>query len=299
MPGMKGMKAGYDKVPTDELPTTPGEDEAEVDLFELKQQNLRSLQTHRCKHLLIANSILFCVSVFLMATTYNRSKLSTADFVSKFSSYSPARVAVQYVSGTFNATQGRDSGYVGTSNETEEMWNWVTVDMGDQMITPEELKLVNKPETSVKVKDPKTGKEGYRIGLEVFHQLHCLNLIRKSTYRDQYNGKGDFAEEDEGKIRAHLGINTRTPLSPSHFNPIDLSDAPKFGQMLTYPTDHCLEMLRMNIMCQVDIGVITFHELPDKPGDPWPDFSSLHVCRDFDAVRKWAIENTVANDDIF
>ena len=58
-------------------------------------------------------------------------------------------------------------------------------------------------------------------------------------------------------------------------------------------------MLRMNIMCQVDIGVITFHELPDKPGDPWPDFSTKHVCRDFDAVRKWAIDNTVANDDIF
>ena len=55
----------------------------------------------------------------------------------------------------------------------------------------------------------------------------------------------------------------------------------------------------MNIMCQVDIGVITFHEKPDRPGDPYPDFSSKHVCRDFDAVRDWAIINTVANDDIF
>lgn len=264
---MKGIKAGYDKIPPEKLPTTLREDEAELDLFELKQQNLRSLQQHGSKHLLIANSILFCASVFLLAATYNRSTPNTGDFVSKFSSYSPARVAVQYVSATFNATQGEASGYVGTSNETEEMWNWVTVAMGDQMITPEELKLVNKPETSVKVKDPKTGKEGYRIGLEVFHQLHCLNLIRKSTYLDHYKGKGDFAEDDEGKIRGHL--------------------------------DHCLEMLRMNIMCQVDIGVITFHELPDKSGDPWPDFSTLHVCRDFDAVRKWAIENTVANDDIF
>jgi Mycotoxin biosynthesis protein UstYa len=210
MPDMKGVKTGYDQVPPDKH-TTLGEDEAELDLFELKQQNLRSLQTHRSKRLLIANSILFCVSAFLLASTYIRSTPSTAQFVSKFSSYSPAREAVQYVSGTFNATQGKDSGYVGTSNETEEMWNWVTVDMGDQMITPEELKLVNKPETSVKTKDPKTGKEGYRIGLEVFHQLHCLNLVRKSTYRDHYKGKGDFAEEDEVKIRAHLGMDTQTP----------------------------------------------------------------------------------------
>jgi hypothetical protein len=298
MPSMKGMKARYDKVPPDELPTTPGEDEAELDLFELKRQNLRSLQINRSKYLLFANSILFCASVFILATTYNRSTPSSAEFVSKFSSYSPARVAVQYVSGTFNASQGKDSGYVGTSNETEEMWDWVTVDMGDQMITSEELKLVHKPETSVKVKDPKTGKEGYRIGLEVFHQLHCLNLIRKSTYRDHYKGKGDF-KEDEDKVRAHLGMNTQLPFPPLTSTQVIMPMLPKFGQLLTYSTDHCLEMLRMNIMCQVDIGVITFHELPDKPGDPWPDFSSLHVCRDFDAVRKWAIENAVANDDIF
>jgi len=213
---MKGVKAGYEKVPPDEISTTPAEDGAGLDMFELKQQNLRSVQIRRSKRLLIANSILFCTSAFLLATTYIRGTPSAAQFVSKFSSYSPARKAVQYVSGTFNATQGKDSGYIGTSNETEEMWNWVTVDMGDQMITTEELKLVNKPETSVKIKDPKTGKEGYRIGLEVFHQLHCLNLVRKSTYRDHYKGKGDFAEEDDVKIRNHLGMDSRTPpLFPS------------------------------------------------------------------------------------
>jgi hypothetical protein len=207
---MKGIKPVYDIVSSDDASTTLGEDEEGLDLFELRQQNLRSLQTHRFNRLLIANSILFCVSAILLGITYIRSAPSTTQFVEKFSSYSPAREAVKYVSGTFNATQGKDSGYVGTSNETEEMWNWVTVDIGDQMITPEELKLVNKPETSIKTKDPKTGKEGYRIGLEVFHQLHCLNLIRKSTYRDHYDGKGDFAEKDEATIRAHLGKDSLT-----------------------------------------------------------------------------------------
>jgi hypothetical protein len=210
MPNMKIFEPLYDKVSSDEVPTTLVEDEEDLDLFELKMQNLRSLQTHRFKRLLIANSTLFCVSAILLAITYIRSTPGTSQFVEKFSSYSPAREAVKYVSGTFNATQGKDSGYVGTSSETEEMWNWVTVDIGDQMITPEELKLVNKPETSIKTKDPKTGKEGYRIGLEVFHQLHCLNLVRKSTYRDHYDGKGDFAEKDEAKIRAHLGKDSRS-----------------------------------------------------------------------------------------
>lgn len=213
---MKGIESVYDKVSSDESSATLSEDEEY--LFELNQQNLQTLQTRPYKGLLIANSLLFCVSIFLLATTYIRSTPRTAQFVKKFSSYSPAREAVKYVSGMFNATQGKDSGYVGTSNETEEMWNWVTVDIGDQMITPEELKLVKKPQDSIKTKDPKTGKEGYRIGLEVFHQLHCLNLLRKSTYRDHYEGKGDFEEKDEMKIRTHLGKDslTRSLLYPFH-----------------------------------------------------------------------------------
>jgi hypothetical protein len=201
---MKGFEPIYDKVSSEEASAPHGEDGEGDDLFELKQQYLQSLQRQRFTRLSIANLILFCLTAILFVSTYVGSTPSTTKFVEKFSSYSPAREAVRYVSGTFNATQGEASGYVGTSNETEEMWDWVTSTIGDQMITPEELKLVQKPETSIKAKDPKTGKKGYRIGLEVFHQLHCLNLIRKSTYRDHYNGKGDFGEE-EAKIRGHLG----------------------------------------------------------------------------------------------
>ncbi|PMD48175.1 hypothetical protein L207DRAFT_415222, partial [Hyaloscypha variabilis F] len=121
--------------------------------------------------------------------------------------------------------------------------------------------------------------------LEVFHQLHCLNLIRKSTFMKYYDGKDDFAK-DKKIVRAYID---------KAFNNAKVSP----DLLLTSTADHCLEMLRMNIRCQVDIGVITFHELADKPGEPWPDFSTLHVCREFDAMRSWAIKNFVANDDIF
>jgi hypothetical protein len=59
-------------------------------------------------------------------------------------------------------------------------------------------------------------------------------------------------------------------------------------------TDHCLEMLRMNLMCQSDVGLITF-EMTDE--GIWPDFSTWHTCRKFDNVLDWAMENAVANDD--
>jgi hypothetical protein len=58
-------------------------------------------------------------------------------------------------------------------------------------------------------------------------------------------------------------------------------------------------MLRQNLMCESDIGVITFHEIEGRDDGPWPDFDTDHVCRNFEKIRDWAVENTVANDDVF
>lgn len=130
------------------------------------------------------------------------------------------------------------------------------------MITPEELKILDMPESSLKVKHPVTGKEGYRVGLEVFHQLHCLNLLRQVTHRDWYEDiSGNFA------------------------------DGPKALQM---HTDHCLEVLRMNVQCNADIGLFTFYMLEGDPL-PWPELNSHHTCRNFDKVIDWATDHSVGN----
>jgi hypothetical protein len=82
------------------------------------------------------------------------------------------------------------------------------------MITPEELVRIGMPESSLKVKHPKTGVEGYRVGLEVFHQLHCINLLRQVTYKDYYMelGNGNFAG-GQGELQMHTGMS---PISGSH-----------------------------------------------------------------------------------
>jgi hypothetical protein len=48
----------------------------------------------------------------------------------------------------------------------------------------------------------------------------------------------------------------------------------------------------MNLMCLSDINVFTFHEVPGKEG-AWPQYESQHVCRNFDAIKKWAIDNAM------
>lgn len=77
--------------------------------------------------------------------------------------------------------------------------------VGDQMISEEELDRLGLPRNSLKVTDPATGKEGYRAAVEVFHQLHCLNLLRQFLHRDYYkNIYSDIQEEEEG-LRMHVG----------------------------------------------------------------------------------------------
>jgi hypothetical protein len=49
-------------------------------------------------------------------------------------------------------------------------------------------------------------------------------------------------------------------------------------------------------MCQSDIGVFPFKEYAGFEGH-WPDFSTLHTCRNFDDIRDWAFENAVVFGD--
>lgn len=64
----------------------------------------------------------------------------------------------------------------------------------------------------MEVTNPKTGETGYRVGLEVFHQLHCLNLLRMATYPEYYTKLwwSDTNDKPE-KVRTHLGESQSTP----------------------------------------------------------------------------------------
>lgn len=49
----------------------------------------------------------------------------------------------------------------------------------------------------------------------------------------------------------------------------------------------------MSIMCTSDVTPITFYDSEALPGRqyPLPDFSSLHTCRNFDAILEWNKHN--------
>ena len=132
--------------------------------------------------------------------------------------------------------------------------------MGDFWISDEEVDRLGMPKDSLRAVHPKTGKQGYRAAVEVFHQLHCLNLLRQNVYKDHY---------------AAMGGDTAAPL-------MDLQ-----GHL-----NHCIDALRQFVMCQGDVGVSSFN-YPFNDGDPWPDYSTPHTCRNFESIRQWGVDHTV------
>ena len=78
------------------------------------------------------------------------------------------------------------------------------------MITEQERMQLGLSPDSLPIQDPRTGEWGYRAGVEVFHQLHCLNLLRQALYSDYYGRSdltGDVSQADgKADLFGHVGM---------------------------------------------------------------------------------------------
>ncbi|ROW12401.1 hypothetical protein VMCG_00516 [Cytospora schulzeri] len=216
----------------------------------------------------IGHVVLLSLSItfFVLSICNRTARLSALQVTQQISAYSPVASTVEYETVRFNLTPVVEGPFVGYGPEVDEAWDSIANDMGDQMISQNELDRLGLPRNSLKVTDPTTGKEGYRAAVEVFHQLQCLNLLRQYVYKEYYvNVYSDIDRDDEEGLKAQI--------------------------------DHCLEAIRINLMCTADIGIFTFREFPEydvQEGKSWPDFSAQHTCRNFDAIHQWAVDHTVS-----
>ena len=129
------------------------------------------------------------------------------------------------------------------------------------MISGSDIKKLSK-DTSAIVRAPETwgyGSDAYPVQIDVFHQIHCLNELRKEMHAEYYYGD--------------KGATPRRPLHAPH-------------------KKHCLHVLLQNLMCQASVDVIT-HNWIEGVDRPFADFSIIHQCRDFDALLDWVHENSL------
>ncbi|KAJ8520845.1 hypothetical protein ONZ45_g2363 [Pleurotus djamor] len=116
-------------------------------------------------------------------------------------------------------------------------------------------------------------------GLDVFHQLHCLDYVRQAIEPERYGG-------------AHHHVK-RTPSPFARRRPT--TDLPHVSD--TEHVAHCIDMVRQSLMCSADISIVSWYMPTASPGHkplPLPRFDQTRMCRNFDKLRDWAKERTPA-----
>ncbi|RDW68187.1 hypothetical protein BP6252_09583 [Coleophoma cylindrospora] len=150
----------------------------------------------------------------------------------------------------FNGSLFKRSAYSGPPTpDMDKTWGRFTED-GSKLMkeyppilnisTEDALRTTSYPlETAVHLKDAQN--IGYMASLGFFHQLHCLNMLRKFIHLDYYKEtEPDWYSQPY--LRGHA--------------------------------DHCVDMLREALMCHGDTTLIVYHWI-EGYADPVPDFSTM------------------------
>lgn len=98
----------------------------------------------------------------------------------------------------------------------------------------------------------------YIVVIDVFHQLHCLDMMRMLVYPDVY----------------------KTKLTPGT----------EAGDDNVIHFEHCYEQLRQSLQCHSDIGTI-FWEWSEKKQRLLGNAHTLHTCKNFEKIRQWGLEH--------
>jgi len=166
--------------------------------------------------------------------------------------FSPANEYIEYETKTFLDNVFELSEYQGEpTDEMDDLWDKLYGGTGFSLI--DEKSQAKLPNKSVEV--PGTGK--YLVTLEMFHKLHCLNVLRMTNYPDRYPEYNLFNEN--GK---------RLMMRQGH-------------------VDHCIDRLRQGVMCSGDTGTLYWTWIEDLQ-QYRINMSSTHSCRNYDKIRDWA-----------
>lgn len=218
---------------------------------------LRQTSSSKC-HLIswILQAILFFASLVLF---YRSSYISDSQHqrcVDKHAVWSPAISVIndKYQTRQFNGTFDNHSPYKGPpSPQVDAIWEDMT-DVGIMSVTDEDMDKIGHSKDSVRL-PPESGG-GFMGSLEVNHQLHCVYILWQATHQDYYLKKGAPPWVDSAPTRQkHL--------------------------------DHCVDMLRQKLMCDADVGVFNYNWVKGR-SRPYPNFNTMHKCRNFDDVLTWA-----------
>ncbi|KAL7941842.1 hypothetical protein V8C42DRAFT_360542 [Trichoderma barbatum] len=198
--------------------------------------------------------ILFIMGNIISSLTY----LGVATFIGwkiyqdKFGGfiYSPARHVISYEKRVIDQSI-RTPFHNGPSLATDAAWRDL-LKYNNIALTAYDLERLNRSSVAL------LGREGFLGGLDVSHELHCLNFVRENIYSDYY------------------------AMPPKKFH-----DQHIF---------HCIDHLREIIMCHGNVAVHTF-EWKDEYTFPSMKSQTQHVCRKWEPIVQWTKDKSPDRSD--
>lgn len=167
--------------------------------------------------------------------------------------FSPAMAATKWKKVVFhNNFHGDRTPWQGPpTDEVDKAWENSYIDIGVIKIPKADADRLPNQTLPIPGED-----DGYIVGVEVYHQLHCLDLIRRHLYPDRYGA--DTKMSPQGRIEYWIHL------------------------------EHCIDNLRQTIMCYSDITTIPW-KVNERLQAEFPDAHTTHMCRDFDALTEWML----------
>ncbi|KAI0530022.1 hypothetical protein GGR58DRAFT_525482 [Xylaria digitata] len=157
--------------------------------------------------------------------------------------------------------------------EIEAAWNQIWNLGGVEVPLDGPAQLGKPSENLVHINSDET--RGYSGMLEVFHQLHCLNLIRQYTWKDYYKdnlrewlNEGDHHQFVDLNVSSHASVGDRMHV------------------------DHCIETLRLQLMCNADLTPMLVLKDESIALGSKADFNVHHKCRRWDRLVAWQRTHT-------
>ncbi|KAK8149870.1 hypothetical protein G3M48_005308 [Beauveria asiatica] len=109
-------------------------------------------------------------------------------------------------------------------------------------------------------------KPEYYALVGMFHQLHCLNIIRQATWPTDMYDKG-WGEE---------------------LQPMNVSESQGRAHV-----DHCVETLRLSLMCFGDVTPMLLLTRDGTLNTSTADFNVHHKCRSYEQIRDFVDASAV------
>lgn len=162
-----------------------------------------------------------------------------------------------YITTQWNGSLWYDSGFKGPPTpEVEENWQKI-MRYGMIGVEASDYDKVNKSlQTAVYFPDD----QGYMTTLIGTHHLHCLHYIWQDHYREYF-------PETQTKIK-------------------------NIPEMYERHYEHCIDYLRLAIMCNYDTGIVTYSWVMEHQM-PTPNANAMHKCVNWDAMQNWLVDRSV------